>query len=91
MQSLALYRGLQTVFIAQIEKGAEPFELTLVISVISATFTNMIKSLKVVRSLYHADDPPKLNSCLTELEGLREMQSDGEGEEKVGATFYNIC
>lgn len=49
----------------------------------------MIKSLKVVRSLYHADDPPKLNSCLTELEGLREMQSDGEGEEKVGATFYN--
>ena len=53
----------------------------------------MIKSLKVVRSLYHADDPwpPKLNSCLTELEGLREMQSDGEGEEKVGATFYNIC
>lgn len=51
----------------------------------------MIKSLKVVRSLYHADDPPRLNSCLTELEGLREMQSDGEGEEKVGATFYNIC
>lgn len=44
----------------------------------------MIKSLKVVRSLYHADDPPKLNSCLTELEGLREMQSDGEGEEKNG-------
>ena len=40
LQSLALYRGLQTVFIAQIEKGAEPFELTLVISVISATFSN---------------------------------------------------
>lgn len=40
LQSLALFRGLQTVFIAQIEKGAEPFELTLVISVISATFSN---------------------------------------------------
>ena len=47
----------------------------------------MIKSLKVVRSSYHAGDPCKLNSCLTELEGLREMESDGEGEEKVGATF----
>ena len=97
MQSLALFRGLQTVFIAQIEKGAEPFELPLVISVRSFfalqpfQVTNMIKSLKVVRSSYHADDPSKLNSCSTELEGLREMQSDGEGEEKVGATFYNIC
>lgn len=40
LQSLALFRGLQTVFIAQIEKGAQPFELTLVISVISATFSN---------------------------------------------------
>ena len=51
----------------------------------------MIKSLKVVNSLYHADDPSELNLSLTELEGLRKMQSDGEVEEKVGATFYNIC
>ena len=79
---------MQAVFIAQIEKGAEPFELPLVISVRSffalQTFqvTNMIKSLKVVRSSYQADDPSKLNSCLTELEGLREMQSDGESVER---------
>lgn len=53
--------------------------------------TKVIKSLKVVNSLYHADDPSELNLSLTELEGLRKMQSDGEVEEKVGATFYNIC
>ena len=40
LQSLAYFRRLQTVFITQIEKEAEPFELTLVISVISATFSN---------------------------------------------------
>ena len=61
MQSLAYFRGLKTVFITQIEKGAEPFELLLVISVRSFfalqpfQVTNMIKSLKVVRSSYHAD------------------------------------